>query len=405
MIKLARDLGAATLGVLALAGAAAAQGNYPPYSAQPYPAQPYPPGQPYPAAPYPAQAQPAPGYPPQGGAPVQPMQASNPVCVRLEAQLASIDSYASDPNRAAQIKRDEDAIAKQQADLDRKLAQARSVGCAGQGFFSLFSGLSPQCGPLNTQIQEMRGNLDRMMSDLEQLKSGSSDRQAQHQAVIAQLAQNNCGAQYTAAARASGPQGFFEALLGGGTIVNPGGDGAPSGTYHTVCVRTCDGFYFPVSYSTVPSRFADDDRTCHRLCPAGDVMLFSYRNPGEDVTQAVSVSGVQYTALPNAFRYRNELVTGCSCKRPGENWAEALRNADDSSTLESGDIVVNEKNEKALTQPRGTNGKALPGGQALPNAPAPAAVVAPPQTGEGTTADDAKGRKVRVVGPRFLSQQ
>jgi hypothetical protein len=246
-----------------------------------------------------------------------------------------------------------------------------------------------------------------MMSDLEQLKSGSSDRQAQHQAVIAQLAQNNCGAQYTAAARASGPQGFFEALLGGGgTIVNPAGDGAPAGTYHTVCVRTCDGYYFPVSYSTVPGRFADDDNTCHRLCPAADVMLFTYRNPGEDVTQAVSVSGQPYTALPNAFRYRKELVAGCSCKRAGENWADALRNADDASTLESGDIVVNEKNEKALTQPHGAAAKPPAPGAAQPNAAAPApAASAAPQTGQGTTTEDAEGRKVRVVGPPFLSQQ
>ncbi len=413
-------MGAATLGVLALAAAAAAQG-YPPYSPQPYPAQqPYPPQQPYPAQPYPAQpypaqqarpgypgqGYPAQGYPAQGGAPAQPAQASNPVCVRLEAQLASVDSNASDPNRAAQIKRTEDAIAKQQTDLDRTLAQAQRVGCAGQGFFSLFSGLSPQCGPLNTQIQQMRGNLDRMMSDLEQLKSGSSDRQAQHQAVIAQLAQNNCGAQYTAAARASGPQGFFEALLGGGTIVNPNGDGAPAGTFRTVCVRTCDGFYFPISYSTVPSRFADDDRACHRLCPAADVMLFSYRNPGEEITQAVSVSGQQYTALPNAFRYRKELVSSCSCKRPGENWAEALANTDDASTLENGDIVVNEKNEKALAQPRGANGKPLAAG-APGNAnfaPAPEGSAATPQPGEVTT-KDANGRNVRVVGPPFISPQ
>ena len=103
----------------------------------------------------------------------------------------------------------------------------------------------------------MRGNLDHMMSDLEQLKSGSDDQQGQRRALIGQLAQNNCGAQYTAAANSSGgPQGFFEALFGGGTIVNGGGgDGAPSGTFRTVCVRTCDGYYFPISYSTSASRF------------------------------------------------------------------------------------------------------------------------------------------------------
>src|ERR1051326_4142959 len=180
---------------------------------------------------------------------------------------------------------------------------------------------------------------------------------------------------------------------------------APPGPFRTVCVRTCDGFYFPTSYSPLPSRFADDDRACHRLCPAADVMLFSYRTPGEEVTQAVSVSGQQYTAVPNAFRYRKELVSSCSCKRPGENWAEALRNTDDASTLENGDIVVNEKNEKALAQPRGANGKPLVAGapaNANP-APAPDGSAATSQPGE-TTTKDANGRNVRVVGPPFISR-
>ncbi len=110
----------------------------------------------------------------------------------------------------------------------------------------------------------------------------------------------------------------------------PNGDGAPSGTYHTVCVRTCDGYYFPISYSTLPSHFAEDERTCQRQCPAAEVALYSYRNPGEDMDQAVSNSGQPYTALPIAYRYRTELIAGCSCRRPGQSWADALKNADDS---------------------------------------------------------------------------
>ena len=276
---------------------------------------------------------------------------TNPVCVRLEGQLASFDQGAANPARADQIKQSEDAIAKQQADIDRVTAQAHKSGCAGTGFFALFSALSPQCGPITSQIQQMRGNLDRMMSDLEQLKSGTTDQADQRRALVGQLAQNNCGAQYTAAANSQGgPQGFFDALFGGGTIVNPNGDGAPNGTYHTVCVRTCDGYYFPISYSTLPSHFAEDERTCQRECPAADVALFSYRNPGESMDQAVSTNGQLYTALPTAYRYRTQLISACSCRRPGESWEDALKNADDSSTLESGDIVVTDQNAKALSQ-------------------------------------------------------
>jgi len=309
--------------------------------------------------------------------------------------------------RAEQVKRTEDAIAKQQADLDRTVAQAHKAGCAGQGFFAFFSALSPQCGPITSQIQQMRGVLDRMISDLEQLKNGNTGQEGQRRALIGQLAQNNCGAQYTAAANSwGGPRGFFDALFSGGTIINPGGDGAPSGTYHTVCVRACDGYYFPISYSTLPSRFADDARACQRLCPAAEAELYSFHNPGEDMQQAVSVSGQPYTALPNAFRYRKEIIAGCSCRRPGQSWADALKNADDSSTLESGDIVVTDQNAKALSQPKPSGKPAAPTPQTAANssAAAPAASPAPTATANSGAGDSGK-RTVRTVGPPFLSSQ
>jgi len=387
MKRLLCGFGAAALGLLALGVPASAQAYPPGYPPGARPQQAYPAPNPQAPPPYPAQ-----------GTPNQPPQASNPVCVRLESQLATIDSSANDPARVTQIKQHEDAIAKQQADLDRTLAQAHKVGCAGEGFFSLFSGLSPQCGPLTSQIQQMRGNLDRLMSELEHLKTGGTDQQAQRQGLIGQLAQNNCGAQYAAAARSAGPQGFIEALLGGGSVHDVNGDGAPAGTYHTVCVRTCDGYYFPISYSTVPSRFADDEHTCQRLCPAAETALYSYRNPGEQMEQAVTPTGQQYTALPNAFRYRKELVSGCSCRKPGESWADALRNTDDASTLESGDIVVTDKNAKALSQaPQGQGAK--------PAANANTSAAKPAGGATDTPVSDPTKRNVRVVGPPFVSGQ
>jgi Protein of unknown function (DUF2865) len=330
-------------------------------------------------------------------------QASNPVCGRLESQLASINIGSADPARAAQIKQAEDAVAKQQADLDRTVAQGHKQGCEGQGFLSLFSSLMPQCGPITSQIQQMRGNLDRMMSDLEKLKSGSNNQDDQRRAVLGQLAQNNCGAQYTAAANAAGgPRGFFDALFGGGTILNPSGDGAPSGTYHTVCVRTCDGYYFPISYSTVASHFGDDQRACQRLCPATEATLYAFHNPGEDMEQAMSMSGQPYTALPAAFQYRKQFTPACSCRRPGQSWADALKDADDSSTLESSDIVVTDKNANALSQaPQTPASKAA----AKAGATAPAATATPvaqPANGSDT---DASKHTVRTVGPPFMSSR
>jgi len=339
------------------------------------------------------------------GAPNQ--TASNPACVRLESQLATINAGSTDPTRADQVKRAEDAVAKQQADLDRTLAQAHKQGCEGQGFLSLFSALVPQCGPINSQVQQMRGNLDRATTDLEQLKSGTGSQDSQRRALIGQLAQNNCGAQYTAAANEAGPSGFFDKLFGGGgsgggTILNPGGDGLPAGTFQTVCVRTCDGYYFPISYSTVSSRFADDERSCQRLCPAAEVALYSYRNPGEGMEQAVSVSGQLYTALPAAFHYRKEFTPACSCRKPGQSWADALKDADDSTTLQGGDIVVTDQTSKTLSQ--------APQPKPVKGAPAPAADTTTPASTSASaqpanaSATDPSKRTVRTVGPPFVSR-
>jgi hypothetical protein len=337
----------------------------------------------------PAASQPASSQPPGNQA------SSNPVCARLQSQLSSVDQGAADPARADQIKRSDDAIDKQQADLDRAVSQAHKAGCAGEGFFALFSALSPQCGPITSSIQQMRGNLDRMMSDQQKLKTGGDAQDGQRRALIGALAQNNCGAQYASAASSSGPAGFFDALFGNGTVVNPSGDGAPSGTFHTVCVRTCDGFYFPISYSTASTRFADDEKTCQRLCPASEVSLYSFRNPGEGMDQAVSNAGQLYTALPNAYRYRKEVTAGCSCRKAGQSWGEALKNADDSTTIEQGDIVVTDQTAKTLSQAPKQGGKAAAPGASQPSAAA--AVVSAP-----VTSDTAK-RPVRTVGPPFLS--
>jgi hypothetical protein len=116
------------------------------------------------------------------------------------------------------------------------------------------------------------------------------------------------------------------------------------------------------------------------------------------MTQAVSNSGQPYTALPTAFHYRTQLTASCSCRGPGQSWADALKNADDSSTLESGDIVVTDQNAKALSGlPKQSGKPGTAGGTGAPSG----AVAATPAAGP-SGADTAK-RPVRVVGPPFLS--
>ena len=341
----------------------------------------------------------------------------NPVCARLEGQLAAFDRGTGDAGRIEQIKRLEDAANKQQFELDRLTAQSRRTGCEGSGFF-LFGGQPPQCGPLNAQIQQARANLDRIQANIEQLQSTGSDREGQRRAILIALVQNDCGPQYRAAAAAAQPRGFLDTLFGniplfgnnpplGNNSIFSLPDPTQSSTYRTLCVRTCDGYYFPISFATTQNRFQDDERTCQRMCPAAEVTLYSHRNPGEEVSQAVSLSGRPYTELPNAFRYRQEYSSTCSCRRPGESWAQTLKNLDDRSTLESGDILVDEQRAKLLSQPKvDTKGRSI---KLDPRAakPDPKAATPPPTPTPATLAPDNASsepnpkRTVRTVGPTF----
>ncbi len=333
---------------------------------------------------------------------VPPPPGANPACTRLEAQLAAIDRGTADPARADQIKRYQDAADRQQAELDRMSAQASRMGCQGGGFFSLFSGQNPQCTPLNQQISQARANLETMLADLDRLRGGAGDREAQRATVIGALAQNNCGPQYAAAANQQ--RGFFDTLFGGNRGSSGPYSGGPfspdgaSGTYRTLCVRTCDGYYFPISYATTPDRFADDAQTCHATCPAAEVVLMTHRNPGEDVNQAVSASGTPYTSLPNAFKYRTEIVPSCSCRRAGQSWAQALGQVKDT-TLQQDDIVVTPERAKALSQPRDAQGRPIRQDTKLPDNKKPDPNAAPADGANGTTPP--KG-PIRSVGPIFV---
>jgi hypothetical protein len=331
-----------------------------------------------------------------------PQAQSNPMCIRLEGQLAQIDRGAGtgDPAKDEQIRRYAEAQAKQQAELDRVTQQARRMDCDSSGFFSLFNGRSAQCGPVNNQIQQMRANLDQITSSLERLRSGGiggADRENQRRSVLAALAQNNCGPQYAAAARS--PGNFMESLFGSPnqSLPPPSPElAAPSGTFRTVCVRTCDGGYFPVSFATYQARFGEDERVCKALCPATEATLFTYRNPGEDINQAVSINGQSYTSLPNAFKYRTEFSPSCACKAAGQTWSEALKAVDDRAG--EGDIIVTEESAKRMQQRGQPKGAPPPKRGAAPNGTAAAPGVPPAET----TAIAPDRDKVRTVGPTFI---
>lgn len=99
----------------------------------------------------------------------------------------------------------------------------------------------------------------------------------------------------------------------------------PTGTIRTFCVRTCDGYYFPLSNSTSAHRLTADNERCKATCGGDSRLYYSNVDAAPDAAAMVDLTGRRYDALNTAFAYRKALRPGCTCRPPPWSSAEQLR--------------------------------------------------------------------------------
>jgi hypothetical protein len=241
--------------------------------------------------------------------------AQEDICSHLEARLASLTQQGQGQDGGyAQYN---SAVARQRAELDRATGQARAAGCTG-GFILFQNRRDPRCGGLMANINRMRANLTRLSAARDRFSGGfgSFGVERERQQILRNLAFNQCGPQYASFNRRSIFSSLFGPQRGWWDNGGFGGGFDPYGTFRTLCVRTCDGYYFPISFATTQTRFAQDQETCQSMCPGTEVALYVHRSPGEDSEAMVSLTGEPYTALPAAFKYRKEYDKACACGTP-----------------------------------------------------------------------------------------
>ena len=104
-----------------------------------------------------------------------------------------------------------------------------------------------------------------------------------------------------------------------------------SGGGTAYCVRSCDGRYFPAQGNDAESKA----QSCKSFCPASETSLVY----GGNIDDATTEKGKSYSDLPNAYRYRNEMVAGCTCNGKDPVGLASVKIEDDP-TLRKGDIVA-----------------------------------------------------------------
>lgn len=90
----------------------------------------------------------------------------------------------------------------------------------------------------------------------------------------------------------------------------------------TMCVRSCDGYYWPVRYPATHADFNKDANVCSSTCGA-EAKLYFRSGPGAAPEDMKDVAGNSYVATKTAFAYRKGLVKGCSCR--SMPWSEVER--------------------------------------------------------------------------------
>src|SRR3954447_14491146 len=134
----------------------------------------------------------------------------------------------------------------------------------------------------------------------------------------------------------------------------PTGDQAPTrrlGGGRLVCVRTCDGFFFPLS--NAPDGRSGADKMCQALCPGAETAPYSMPS-GEDteLDSAMSLKGKPYTRLAAAFKFQKSFDPSCSCRKDGQTWAQALTRAEKMLGPQRGDIIVTAQKAEELSRPK-----------------------------------------------------
>ena len=233
-------------------------------------------------------------------------------CSQLEQQLAHDPQLGEDPR--ARMLRIEAEIAKLDAQFQRGQAVAESSDCFDYFLFTKEWRRTPRCEKLRQGIEAARSRLAELAQQREEA-ARAQDHGSRQEAVLAELARNGCGPQYQTTSRPATGGGLWSDSEGVDPTHGAGAWGGQPGvaTYRTICVRLCDGYFFPISFATTEGSFPRDAEACHSQC-AAPAQLYYYQNPGSEMDQAVALDGSPYSQLRTAFLYRKKLVQGCSCR-------------------------------------------------------------------------------------------
>jgi hypothetical protein len=293
-------------------------------------------------------------------------QAPQAHCQSIETQLAALDAGQAGSNA------DRRAVATQRDELQQARQRAEDAGCGR----SILSGEIAECARLNGTIARMQANLAKLLRG-----TGPGDPNSERARLEASLSANGCRTAPAFPGQITINDGRTVTVIDGRTSQ------AMGGRFRTLCVRTCDGYFFPISYGVASAEFARDERSCAAMCPGTHVELHYHPIPGGRPENMISVpTGRPYVELDSAFLHRRTDAArpaGCEC--------QATASARGNVTSRGFEIIAGQRRTAMETPepPVAEFNEAPVVEQAGPVLPEPAP-------------ENPEDRRVRVVGPAFF---
>lgn len=298
------------------------------------------------------------------------------------------------------------------------------MGCDREQFLFFGDPPPPQCGPVNARLSALQ-------SSIAAYDRGATD-DSQRQALMARY-EVDCRNQRGLSSREPQPHSFFEELFGVGAPDSVTGlrevpvgppesettdengeqsEARPRGGPMAICVRGCDGGFFPITYSAKDSQLDDLNTLCKAMCPGAEAKLYT-QSLWKGLDSAVSIDGEPYADHPNARKFQKTYDPSCGCKPKDQSWTEALADAE---------RMLAERNKKdqmlSVEQAEQMSKPILPGDPRAKKADIPDPALAPtvesgalrgPHSGSVTTGapetfrevvgPDGVKRRIRVVAP------
>lgn len=319
---------------------------------------------------------------------------ANEVCDMLYAQLREPPRVIGN---TAEVRFYANALARQNIAIRRIRNDLRGYGCSSGSIITYGSPNAGVCAEIGDALLDAEHERDAIMHDRDQALATQrgDDPGIRRQRILAALDANGCSPieneRPAVTERNVTVYGNVPQYDQTGIPPQPGVSGEAG--LRTLCVKTCDGSFFPIASNASPLDFRGQAEQCRSMCPGTETELYYHSMTDQETSDMVSAeTGKPYKELPTAFAYRNASTRapGCSCNMAA--YQDEMKKQEAAATPEA------EKPYSSITD------ITSPPGDKVAKPVEPEAAKAPElQVPEREY--DPYNNKVRVVGPKFLPDE